>query len=388
MPSDPSAPRVDPACSVGLLSTYPPSHCGLATFSAALVAALSEIGDRISVVAIDDGQQADHPSTSSIQRLQNGSAASIAAAVETLSTCDAVIVQHEYGIFGGPDGDEVLQLLDSIDAPAIVVLHTVPLRPTDHQRFVLEGVCDLAARVVVMTHAAGDRLRAGYSIDESKVVNIAHGATPPALGGPRPPTPGQPLDLLTWGLLGPGKGIEHVIDALAALGDDRRHVRYTVMGATHPKVFARDGDLYRQSLIARCHLLGVSDVVTFDDAYRTVPDLMQVIGAASVVLLPYDSRDQVTSGVLIDAIAAGRPVIATEFPHATELLSDGAGIVVPHSDPIAIANAIRRVLAEPMLLPSMVTRARWLAPSLRWSTIASHYQALCEGLALADAASA
>jgi glycosyltransferase involved in cell wall biosynthesis len=385
MPSDPSARRLDPACRVGMLSTYPPSHCGLATFSAALVGALNEIGDRITVVAIDDGGPLGHPS---LQRLHNGSAASIAAAVHTLSGCDAVIVQHEYGIFGGPDGDEVLELLAAIDAPAIVVLHTVPLQPTDHQRFVLEGVCDLAARVVVMTRAAGDRLLAGYEVDDTKVVTIAHGATPPALGGPRPPIAGQPLELLTWGLLGPGKGIEHVIDAIAALGDDRRRIRYTLAGATHPKVFARDGDQYRQSLIARCRRLGVSDVVTFDDTYRTVPDLMQLVGAASLVVLPYDSRDQVTSGVLIDAIAAGRPVIATAFPHAVELLDDGAGLVVPHGDPAALASAIRRVLDEPMLLPAMVSRARWLAPSLRWRTVGAKYQQLCETLGLAATASA
>jgi glycosyltransferase involved in cell wall biosynthesis len=252
----------------------------------------------------------------------------------------------------------------------------------------LERVCDLAARVVVMTTAAGTRLLSGYDVDASKVVTIPHGATPPVSGGPYPPAVGQPLELLTWGLLGPGKGIEHVIDAIAQLGELRSRVHYTVAGATHPKVFARDGDQYRQSLMARARSLGVSNLITFDDTYRTVPDLMQMVAAASIVILPYDSRDQVTSGVLVDAVAAGRPVIATSFPHAVELLSDGAGIVVPTADPSAIALAIRAVVTDRAMLDSMVARARWLAPSLRWSTVAAQYQTLCETLALTGAATA
>lgn len=391
MPSDPFSSLCDlpPARRVGVLSTYPPSHCGLATFSAALVTELAGAGDEVEVVVIDDGRDNAHWAQPSAQRLHNGVPASVASTTERLSGCDVVIIQHEYGIFGGPDGDEVLTILSGLSTPAIVVLHTVPMQPSEHQRTVLEAVCDLAARVVVMTQTAGERLAAGYVIDPSKLVLIPHGATPPLpiTTGLAPAATADPsLRLLTWGLLGPGKGIEHVIEALSLLKDVRRPIRYTVAGATHPKVFARDGDLYRQSLIARSRQLGVSGIVGFDDSYRSVPDLMQFVAASSLVVLPYDSRDQVTSGVLVDAIAAGRPVIATAFPHARELLSDGAGIIVPHGDRAALAAAVRLVADDAGLLASMVQRARELAPSLTWSAVAAQYRDLFTALSPASAA--
>ena len=364
---------------IGLLSTYPPKLCGLATFAAALERELERAGNRVDVVRIDDGHDVPGIPRPVAGEFVNGVPASVRDAAAVLSRCDVAIIQHEYGIYGGVDGDEVIDLLTLLEVPTIVILHTVLLEPSPHQRAVLEEIGELADRVVVMTEAARDRLIALYAIDESKVVTIPHGASLPALdrwkevderAGDRP-------QLLTWGLLGPGKGIEHTIDALALLGNAGRRPRYTVAGVTHPKVFARHGDQYRNSLIQRSWAIGVAGSVTFDDTYRDVAQLTRFIASASVVVLPYDSRDQVTSGVLVDAIAAGRPVIATAFPHAVELLSSGAGIVVPHADPVAMADAIRSIVAsDGEMLASMSAEARRLAPSLSWSVVAEQYARL------------
>jgi polysaccharide biosynthesis protein PslF len=364
---------------IGLLSTYQPKLCGLATFSAALATELRRTANHVDVVRIVDIREPAADSSMVRASLVNGSPASVRAAAVVLSRCDVAVIQHEYGIYGGEDGDEVLDLLAALDVPAIVVLHTVPLTPTPHQQTVLEEVCRLADRVVVMTTTAGDRLLASYAVDAAKVVTIPHGAATASLdpwdlakrGGARRP------QLLTWGLLGPGKGIEHTIDALGMLRDIRPRVRYTIAGVTHPKVFAREGDRYRESLIRRSWVRGVADCVTFDDTYRDVAELTRFVAGASVVVLPYDSRDQVTSGVLVDAIAAGRPVIATAFPHAVELLASGAGIVVPHADPLALADAIRSTVSNPEALESMAAEARRLAPSLGWSAVARQYLGLC-----------
>ncbi|MGB8857932.1 MAG: glycosyltransferase [Ilumatobacteraceae bacterium] len=374
-----------PARRIGMLSTYPPKLCGLATFAAALTHALRDGGDRVDVVRINDGEDPSAIGQTVVGELRNDSATSVRTTAATLSRCDAVIVQHEYGIFGGEDGDEVLQLLDLLDAPAIVVLHTVPLVPSDHQKFVLEGVCSRAARVVVMTEAANARLCASYEVDAERVEVVAHGAALARAGD----MAGDPLDrsrpqLLSWGLLGPGKGIEHVIDAMGLLASERSRLRYTVAGVTHPKVFARCGDVYRQSLMRRAWSSGVAGSVTFDDTYRNVAQLTRFVASSSVVVLPYDSRDQVTSGVLVDAIAAGRPVIATAFPHAVELLASGAGLVVPHGDPAALADAIRSVMGDAGVLAAMTAEAKRIAPSLSWAAVAARHVSLCDAVARVD----
>ncbi|MGH9132868.1 MAG: glycosyltransferase [Ilumatobacteraceae bacterium] len=376
----PSGPPFRPSITstshrIGLLSTYPPKLCGLATFAAALENELQRAGHRVDVVRIDDGDGTVAIGRPVAGELVNGSPASIRKSAAALSRCDVAIIQHEYGIYGGADGDEVLDLLDALDVPAVVILHTVPRRPTANQRTVLAAVGDRADRVVVMTATAEDRLIRGYPIDQSKVVVIPHGASAPMLddrSGIDHRWDKAP-QLLTWGLLGPGKGIEHAIDAFAMLGDLHPRPRYTIAGVTHPKVFARHGDQYRRSLMERSMAAGVSSSVDFDDTYRDVAQLTRFVASASVVVLPYDSRDQVTSGVLVDAIAAGRPVIATAFPHAVELLSSGAGIVVPHADPAALANAMRSILSDGDLLASMSAEARRLSPSFRWSAVADQY---------------
>jgi len=250
--------------------------------------------------------------------------------------------------------------------------------PTRHQREVLEAVAEAADAVVVMTAAGRRLLVGGFDVDPAKVVVIPHGAavTPDADERYDPSS----RDLLTWGLLGPGKGIEWAIDALALLDDLVPRVSYRVAGDTHPKVAAVKGEAYRDMLRRRAAAAGLAGSVSFDAGYRGLDALAQLISTASVVVLPYDSPDQVTSGVLVDAVAAGRPVIATAFPHAVELLASGAGIVVPRRDPLALAAALRRVLTVPGLAETMAREARRLAPSLAWPAVAARYAALGDAL--------
>jgi len=189
----------------------------------------------------------------------------------------------------------------------------------------------------------------------------------------------RPL-VLTWGLLGPGKGIEWAVDGLRGI----RHVRplpsYIVAGQTHPRVRMQQGEQYRLQLRQRARAGGVSDLVSFVGDYLDGPALAALLRRASVVVLPYDSREQVTSGVLVEAVAAGRPVIATRFPHAVELLSTGAGILVPHYDGPAIGHALHRVLTEPDLAAGMAKEASRLAKTLSWTAVAAAYRRLAHQL--------
>jgi glycosyltransferase involved in cell wall biosynthesis len=307
----------------------------------------------------------------------NGSPTSVAACAELLNQSDVAVIQHEYGIYGGVDGDEVVDVLDGLRGPSIVIAHTVVKNPTRHQRSVLEAVAARADQIIVMSEAANARLRSGFDIDRRKVTTIPHGATVPAssscIRG------GRPM-VLTWGLMGPGKGIERVIEAMGSLNDLPGRPRYLVAGRTHPKVLAADGEAYREARMEQARSSGVADSVHFDTGYRNVATLSALIQSAAVVVLPYDSTDQVTSGVLVDAIASGRPVVATAFPHAVELLGSGAGIVVEHDDPDALASALRRVLTQPRLAGDMAAEARRLAPEMAWPVVAEAYLTLAQRL--------
>ncbi len=361
--------------SFGILSTYPPTPCGLATFSAALANGLTANGADVSVVRVSDGPPSE--STRVIGELVNGSPASVAACAELLNLSDVAVIQHEYGIYGGVDGDEVVDIIDGLRVPSIVIAHTILKDPTPHQRSVLEAVAALADQVVVMSEAAAQRLCRDFDVDRRKVTTVPHGATIPTnatvMRGGRP-------TLLTWGLLGPGKGIERVIEAMGSLNDLPGRPRYLVAGRTHPKVLAADGEAYRDARTEQARRSGVADSVCFDAGYRSVSMLTALVQSAAVVVLPYDSTDQVTSGVLVDAIASGRPVVATAFPHAVELLNSGAGIVVGHDDPDALASALRRILTQPRLAGAMAAEARRLAPEMAWPVVAGAYLKLAHGI--------
>ena len=369
--------------SFGVLSTYAPTACGLATFSAALAGGLSARGVDVKIVRIADGTPSESADVTG--ELVNGSAPSVAAASELLNRSDVALIQHEYGIYGGPDGDEVVEIMKGLRVPSIVITHTVLKDPTPHQRSVLNEVLALADQVVVMSEAARERLCAGFTVDHRKVTTIPHGAALPTTAALM--RSGRPT-ILTWGLLGPGKGIERVIDAMATLKHLPQNPRYLIAGRTHPKVLASQGDAYRDALIAQAERLGVADSVFFDSAYRTPEALTTLMQAASVVVLPYDSKDQVTSGVLVDSVASGRPVVATAFPHAVELLGSGAGTVVDHDDPAAMEGALRRMLTDPRVAGSMASEARGLAPAMAWPVVANAYVVVAQRLIAARLAAA
>jgi polysaccharide biosynthesis protein PslF len=383
---EPSAPPwdrgVSPPLTIGILSTYPPTPCGLATFSAALADGLAAHGAQVRVVRVSDGS----PSASHlvVGELDNGRPASVAAAADLLNECDVAIVQHEYGLYGGVDGDEVIAILGSLRIPSIVIAHTVLSQPTAHQRSVLVEVAALADRVVVMSGAARERLCGGFDVDPATIDCIPHGAAVPA---PRVSSCDQRRPtLLSWGLVGPGKGIERVIDAMSHLQKLPARPRYLVAGSTHPKVLAADGESYRNARIEQAGRNGVAASVEFDADYRDVPTLTAMIQSSAAVVLPYDSRDQATSGVLVDAIAAGRPVIATAFPHAVEMLASGAGIIVDHDDPDAMVDALTQLLTDPVRASRMAAEASRIAPSLGWPVVAAAYLQRADRLLLDRAA--
>ena len=369
-----------PAPSLGFVSTYPPTACGLATFTANLRGAMahdrgSEEG--LGVVSLVDGRL-DQPGPEVLFQHVNGDHSSLERAVAILNEHDVALLQHEYGIYGGPDGVEVLDLIGHLEIPSIVTLHTVLDKPTLPQKKILERIVALADRTVVMSQTALRRLQERYEIDAARVTMVPHGARA-GLGAPAPVAGPRPV-VLTWGLIGPGKGLETSIQAFAMLKDLRPLPRYVILGKTHPKVQTVQGDSYLNGLKAMVNELGLEDLVEFDGRYLDTDSLVTAIRHADIALLPYESTEQVTSGVLVEALAAGKPVVATSFPHALEMLSTGAGALVPHFDADEMAIALRRILSEPAVAAEMATTATSIGATLHWPVVADEYESIASAL--------
>jgi polysaccharide biosynthesis protein PslF len=359
---------------VAMVGTYPPTACGLATFTENLSSAIATSDERWRVVVarvLDAPEVETRPEV--VAHWITGDRASMSDALAAVASADAVVLQHEYGLFGGPDGQEVLDFVDALSSPLIVVLHSVLANPSPHQREILDRLIDASTEVVVQSNDARRRLLSGYGVDPARVLVVPHGASANFTG---PKAPGEHPLILTWGLLGPGKGIEHAIAAVAELADREPAAHYVVAGATHPKVRAFEGERYREGLMRESRELGVADRVHFDDGYRDWAALRSLVRSADVVVLPYDSRDQESSGVLVEALASAKPVVATRFPHAVELLSRGAGLLVDQGDVTAMSAALARVLYEPGVADAMTACARREATALLWPTIGTAYRSL------------
>jgi glycosyltransferase involved in cell wall biosynthesis len=301
----------------------------------------------------------------------------VAARIDLLNTFDVAFLQYGPGVCGGLPDAELAEVIDGLRVPSIVVVHAVPENPTKQQLWALQTIAGKAGQAVVMSEAARQRLRTDYSVLRHKVTLIPHGATIPTT--PRMKSPSRPT-ILTWGLLHPGKGLARVIDVMPSLGDLPGRPRYVVAGPSRPDVSAADDAAYRDAQLERARRNGVADSVFFKTGYYEGAMLTALVQQASVVVLPYDSTEQVTSGVLVDAIATGRPVVATAFPHAVELLGGGAGIVVDHDDPTALASALRQVITQPRLAGAMAAEARSRAPEMAWPVVAGAYVDLAQRL--------
>jgi glycosyltransferase involved in cell wall biosynthesis len=372
------------ARSIGFLSTYPPTHCGLASFNSSLVAQLRD--ERTTgVVRVVTGIDDVRPGPDVVHTWPAARPGGWREAADALSAYDVAVVQHEYGIYPGADGRDVVPLLHRAAVPTIVVLHTVLARPSPGQKLVMEHVVAAADAVVTMTGTARDRLLQGYLVDPAKINVIPHGAPDFAAAKVAAATPRRVNHLLTWGLLGPGKGIEWALRALDGLRDIEPTPTYTVAGRTHPKVLELHGDAYRAGLYRLGAQLGVSTLVRYESGFQDADTLGRLIRSADAVILPYDSREQVTSGVLVEAVTAGVPVVATRFPHAVEMLTRGPGLLVPHRDPAALAKAVRRILTEPGLAATLVGRSRPATRSPGWPEVARRYEALADRLGVGSA---
>jgi glycosyltransferase involved in cell wall biosynthesis len=296
---------------------------------------------------------------------------------------DLLWIQHEFGIFGPDDGVEVLSLCGASPLPVATTLHTVATTPTPRQRHIIEGLGASSELLVVMSEQAADRLIEVYDVAGEKLHVVPHGATlmPRKLNAV---DTGRRPTVVNWGLIGPGKGLEWGIRAMARLQSLEPPPRLVIRGTTHPNVKRQEGEHYREQLVDLVDSLGLEGSVTIEDGYMTAGELERLVRSADLALLPYDNSEQVTSGVLVDVIAAGLPVVATRFPHAVELLRTGAGLVVPQRDDEAMAAAIASLLTQPEQLRAAAEEARRMGRRHAWPRVAAAYERLARQVVMSD----
>lgn len=288
---------------------------------------------------------------------------------------EIVSVQHEYGIFGGKAGSHLLSLLRELRMPIVTTLHTILEKPNPAQRLVMEELLQLSERIVVMSAHGAALLQSVHGVPESKIDHIPHGipAFPPA--GPSKDLLGVEGKsvILTFGLLSPDKGIEHVIDALPAILARYPNTVYIVLGATHPHVKENDGEIYRLMLENRAQRLGVDASIIFHNRFVSQAELTRFLSAADIYITPYLKPEQITSGTLAYAVGSGKAVISTPYRYANELLDDGRGILVPWRDSEAIAGEVNGLLRDDEKRRSMGERAAEFGRNMRWPIVAQSY---------------
>jgi len=368
---------------IAFVGNYVPRRCGIATYTADLRAAVSARlpGAECLVVPMNDGTACyDYPPEVAFEvRADDPAGYERAAAFLNLWNADVVSLQHEYGIFGGEAGGHVLALLQQLRAPVHTTLHTVLARPSAAQRRVMDGVIHFSARLAVMTDRGRALLHDVYGVAADRVDVIPHGIPDVPLEPADPHKPRLALEgrrvLLTFGLLSPAKGIEHVIEALPPIVARHPDVLYVVLGATHPHLVAREGERYRRELERLAAALGVERHVAFHDRYVDMPELLAFLAAADIYVTPYLGEDQITSGTLAYAFGCGKPVVSTPYWHAQELLAGGSGVIVPFGTPAAIATAVCDLLGDETRRRALCTRAWRLGREMVWSRVAGRYDA-------------
>ncbi|MEO0293878.1 MAG: glycosyltransferase family 4 protein [candidate division WOR-3 bacterium] len=372
---------------IAFVSTYPPIECGIATFTNSLVEAISNLyelpisGNRnLEVIALSNSERLYNygPEVSFEIRIKNKRDYLLAADYLNLSKVDIVSIQHEFGIYGGPDGEWILLLIKNLKKPVIATLHTILTKPTRNQKRILKEICKVSKEVIVLADKGFELLQRIYGVPISKIKKIHHGV-------PDIPFVEDTLHykkefhlegkfvILTYGLISPNKGIELVIEALSQVVKEYPNVVYLVLGETHPNVRISSGEKYREFLNNIIEEKKLEENVIFHNRFVPFKELNKYLMMADLYITPYISEEQISSGTLSYAVASGRAVISTPYWHAQELLGDGRGFIVPFGNARAMAEAIKELIRNERKRNELRRKAYEYGRNFIWPKVASSY---------------
>lgn len=366
---------------IAFLGGFLPRRCGIATFTHDLceaVAIAAPDAECITGAVNDRVEGYKYPPRVRFELLEKDlDSYRRAADFLNFNNAGVLCVQHEFGIYGGAAGSHLLALLKEVRMPVVTTLHTILGEPSDLQRQVMNEVAQRSDRLVVMARKGREILMETYGVADSKIDVIPHGIPDVPFAAAEPFKAQFGMEgkrvLLTFGLLGPGKGIEHAINALQEIVRRHPNVIYVVLGATHPHLVEREGESYRLGLERLAAERGLTDNVIFYNRFVSPEDLVEFIGATDIYLTPYLNEEQITSGTLAQVFGAGKAVVSTSYWHAREILVEGRGTLVPFRDPAAITEAVCAYLDNPALLESTRAGAYQAGRETIWPTVANAY---------------
>ncbi len=366
------------------VSTYPPLHCGIATFARSLADAVDEaVGTSASAVAaICPHNERPAFDRRVIYRIDNSDPHAYLHLVDFInsSNFDVVSLQHEYGLFPGQWGIGLLKLLQNCTKPIVATLHTVLPEPNSMQLKVMSAMAEHCRKIVVMAETGIDLLVKRYGIGRHKLAFIQHGVPDFQQRDRRRLRRKLCLHghkiIMTFGLLSRGKGIEHVIEALPEIVARHKHAQYVLVGQTHPAIRRIEGESYRDELCRLARKLGVSDHLRLENRYIADQELMDWLQACDVYVTPYVGRDQITSGTLSYALAAGCAIVSTPYLYAREVLADGRGRLAQFLSAHSMAENISAILGDPAYHKALRKRAFDYGRRMRWSNVGAKYRDL------------
>lgn len=382
---------------VAYVTTFPPTQCGIATFTEDLTRAVDRqraLPHSVIVAVNPDAEKLDYPSSVKFTIARDSQADYLAAAdYINRSDIDLVCVQHEFGIFGGTWGYHLIPFLKALTKPAVATLHTVLRKPEPAPMEITQEIGRVCQSVVVMNSIAAHVLQETYGVPASKIKHIHHGA--PRFSPELAPKKKARLKVVgrkviaTFGLINPGKGIEYAIQAMPQVVARHPDALYLILGETHPGVRRHSGEGYREMLERLIAELGMQDHILFDNRYLTKPQLISYLEATDLYVTPYLNPEQMVSGALCYAVAAGLPIVSTPYLYAFEMLGNGRGMIVDFRDPAGVAECVNLLLDSPTLRQLMAARTYQFGQRLLWDRVgAAHVRHFADVAARFSPASA